>query len=307
MPREATALALAFVEGHALLLVRAPMHYEDNPVSIKYHVKRYILRHRLEFRDKVVIDTPAGSGATSQVLHDIGAIVHPYDLFPEFFKVEGLTCERANIREGLPVADAFADILFCQEGIEHFSDQYRALQEFSRVLKPQGSLFLTTPNYSSLQSRLSYFLFETEYHLKMMPMNEIDSIWMTDEARTEEVYLGHLFLLGIQKLRLLAKLTGLEIRQIIPTSASSTSVVLLPFAYPFLLLANYWTYRNQVRRDHTIPGSAAEKVYREQMRLNRNVRLLIDRHLFVEFVKVAEPAEVRRSLRSRHSHFDIVT
>jgi SAM-dependent methyltransferase len=283
------------------------MHYEDNPVSIKYHVKRYILRHRPEFRDKVVIDTPAGSGATSQVLHDVGALVHPFDLFPEYFKVDGLTCARANIREGLPVSDGFADLVFCQEGIEHFSDQYRALQELSRVLKLQGSLFLTTPNYSSLQSRLSYFLFETEYHLKTMPMNEIDSIWMSDESRVDDIYLGHLFLLGIQKLRLLAKLAGLEIKQIIATSASATSVVLLPLAYPLLLLANYWTYRNQVRRDHTIPGSAAEAVYREQMRLNCNVRLLIDRHLFVEFQKVASPAEVRRSLRSRHGSFDVVT
>jgi SAM-dependent methyltransferase len=283
------------------------MHYEDNPLSIKYHVKRYILRHRPEFRDKIVIDTPAGSGTTAQVLHDVGAIVHPFDLFPEYFKVDGLACARANIREGLPVRDGFADLVFCQEGIEHFSDQYRALQEFSRVLKAQGSLFLTTPNYSSLQSRLSYFLLETEYHLKTMPMNEIDSIWMSDESRADEIYLGHLFLLGIQKLRLLAKLAGLEIKQIIATSASATSVVLLPLAYPLLLLANYWTYRNQVRRDHTIPGSAAEAVYREQMRLNCNVRLLIDRHLFVEFQKVGSPAEVRKSLRPRHASFDVVT
>lgn len=285
----------------------APMHYEDNPVSIKYHVKRYILEHRGEFRDKVVVDTPAGSGATSQVLHDVGAEVHPYDLFPEYFKVDGLTCERANIREGLPVTDGFADIVFCQEGIEHFSDQYRALQEFSRVLKPKGSLFLTTPNYSSLQSRLSYFLFETEYHLKTMPMNEVDSIWMSDESLTDEIYLGHLFLLGIQKLRLLAKLAGLEIKQMIATSASGTSLMILPFAYPFILLTNWWTYRNQVRRDHTIPGSPAEKVYREQMRLNCNLQLLLDRHLFIEFTKEADPAAVRKSLRSRHATFDMVT
>ncbi|MGI8432256.1 MAG: class I SAM-dependent methyltransferase [Chthoniobacterales bacterium] len=283
------------------------MYYDDNPVSIKYHVKRYILQHRREFLDKVVVDLPAGSGATSQVLHDVGAIVHPFDLLPEYFKVDGLTCARANIREGLPVAEGFADIVFCQEGIEHFSDQYRALQEFSRVLKPHGSLFLTTPNYSSLQARLSYFLFETEYHLKTMPMNEIDSIWMSDESLTDEIYLGHLFLLGIQKLRLLAKLAGLEIKQIIATSASRTSIMILPFAYPIILLNNRWTYRNQVRRDHSIPGSPAEQVYREQMRLNGNLRLLVDRHLFVEFTKEADPAAVRKTLRSRHTTFDMAT
>ena len=283
------------------------MEYDDDPVSIKYYVKRYILRHPEQFTGKVVVDAPAGSGSATQTLKDIGASVYPYDLFPEYFKVEGLTCERFNIVEGLPIADECVDVLLCQEGIEHFSDQYRAFQEFNRVLKPGASLFLTTPNYSNLQARLSYFLFETEYHLKTMPPNEMDSIWMKDEARTTEIYLGHLFLLGIQKLRVLANLAGFRIKQIIFTSGSITSFFLLPFAYPLLFITNWWTYGNQVRRDSHIPGSQHQTVYREQMRLNTNLRLLISRHLFIEFEKVTDPATVRKALRSRHSNFDIVT
>ena len=283
------------------------MQYEDNPVSIKFYVKRYILQHRQEFVDKVVIDAPAGSGTTSKALRDAGAEVHAYDLFPEYFTVKGLACERANIMEGLPVPDELADVVFCQEGIEHFSDQYRALQEFNRVLKKNGSLFITTPNYSNLQSKLSYFLFETEYLLKTMPPNEIDSIWMADESQPEEIYFGHLFPLGIQKLRLLAKLSGFKVKQFVFTKASSTSLVLLPFAYPLILLTNWWTYRNRVRRDRNIPGSPYETLYRELMQLNSNIRLLIDRHLFIEFEKEADLATVRNNLRGRHAAFNIVT
>lgn len=283
------------------------MRYEDNPVSIKFYVKRYITEHPSEFADKVVIDTPAGSGTTSKALQEVGARVQAYDLFPEYFTTKGLTCERANIMEGLPVAAETADVLFCQEGLEHFGDQYRALNEFNRVLKPGGSLFITTPNYSNLQSKLSYLLFETEYHLKTMPPNEIDSIWMADEARTNEIYFGHLFLLGIQKLRLLAKLSGFRIKQTIFTKASSTSLALLPFCYPLILLTNWWTYRNRVRRDHSIPGTSYEKLYRELMELNANVRLLIDRHLFIEFEKEADLAAVKKNLRGQHAFFNVVT
>lgn len=283
------------------------MQYDDNPVSIKFYVKRYIQQHRQEFGDKIAIDTPAGSGTTSKALRDAGAQVHSYDLFPEYFTAKGLTCERANIMESLPVPDRFADIVFCQEGIEHFSDQYRVLQEFNRVLKMNGSLFITTPNYSNLKSKLSYFLFETEYLLKTMPPNEIDSIWMANESQPKEIYFGHLFLLGIQKLRLLAKLSGFRVKQIIFTKASSTSLVLLPFAYPVILLTNWWTYRNRVRRDRHIPGSPYEALYREMMRLNASVTLLIDRHLFIEFEKEADLATVRSNLRGRHAAFNIVT
>ncbi len=160
--------------------------------------------------------------------------------------------------DGLPAPDAFADFLICQEGIEHFSDQYRALKEFNRVLKMGGSLIITTPNYSNLQSRLSYFLFETEYLLKKMPPNEIDSVWMSD-ASDRELYLGHYFLLGIQRLRGLAKLCGFRIKDIIFTQASNTSVALLPFAYPLLLFTAWWTYRNHFRRNVLPLTAGAEK------------------------------------------------
>lgn len=281
--------------------------YEEDPVSIKYHVKRFIMQERARFAGRVVIDMPAGSGITSRVLKEAGAVVRAYDLFPEYFKAEGLTCERADVIAGLPVPDECADFVICQEGIEHFSDQHRALNEFNRVLKKDGSLIITTPNYSNLQSRLSYFLFETEYFLKTMPANEVDSIWMTGAPEKQEIYLGHLFLLGIQKLRLLAKLSGFRIRNFIFTQASQTSVVLLPFAYPLLQLTNWWTYRNYVRRSRKIPGSPREGVYRELMSLNTNVRLLIDKHLFVEFEKEADLNTARSNLRPRHTSFDVTT
>jgi len=254
-----------------------------------------------------VIDAPAGSGITSRILKDAGATVYAYDLFPQYFKTEGVRCERVNVMEGLPVADDFADVVICQEGIEHFSDQYRVLNEFNRVLKKNGSLIITTPNYSNLHSRLGYFFFETEYLLKTMPANEVDSIWMTGESPGDEIYLGHFFLLGIQKLRLLCKLSGFRVKRIIFTQASTTSSVLLPFVYPFLLLTNWWTYRNYLRRKPSIRSSPAEKIYRELMHLNRNVRLLIDKHLFVEFEKEADLKSVRGNLRGRHKSFDVIT
>ena len=93
------------------------MLYEDNPVSIKYYVKRYIQEHPDEFAGKVAIDSPAGSGTTSKALREAGAEVHAYDLFPEYFTAKGMTCARANLMAGLPVRDEFADLVFCQEGI----------------------------------------------------------------------------------------------------------------------------------------------------------------------------------------------
>ena len=283
--------------------------YEADRRSIKYHVKKFILRHRERFVGKVVVDAPAGSGITSRILRDVGAVVHPFDLFPEYFAAEGLTCRRANIVDGLPVGDASADIVFCQEGLEHFTDQDRVFQEFSRVIKPGGSVIITTPNYSNLQSRLSYFLFETEYLLKKMPLSEVDAVWMKSMPGEQRIYLGHVSLLGIQKLRLLAKLSGFRLKTIEATRISMTSLVLLPFAYPLLWLAAWWTYGNYIRRLRRQGGprdSVREGVYRELMALNTNLRVLLDRHLFVEFEKEADVKLVREQLRAQHDSFDVI-
>src|SRR6266508_3087366 len=283
---------------------RPQMEYEDNTNSIKYHVKLFIRQNQQKFKNKVVIDAPAGAGVTSRILKETGAIVHAYDLFPEYFKVDGLTCERANVMEGIPVGDNFADVLVCQEGIEHFSDQYRVFREFNRVIKGNGSLLITTPNYSNLQSRLSHFLFETEYFLKMMPANEADSVWMAAPSLASEIYLGHIFLIGIQRLRLLAKLSGFKIKRIIFTYPKTTSLVLLPFAYPFIWLASWWTYRKSIREPGSAPMALRQQVYREVMQLNTSARILVDKYLFVEFEKEAQLEAVRSSLHSQHRTFD---
>lgn len=280
------------------------MEYEDNTNSIKYHVKLFIRQNQQKFKNKVVIDAPAGAGITSRILKESGARVHAYDLFPEYFKVDGLTCERANIMEGIPVPDNFADVLVCQEGIEHFSDQYHVFQEFNRVIKETGSLLVTTPNYSNLQSRLSHFLFETEYFLKMMPANEADSVWMAPPSISSEIYLGHIFLIGIQRLRLLAKLSGFKVKRIIFTYPKTTSLVLLPFAYPFIWLASWLTYRKSIREPGSAPLALRRQVYREVMQLNTSARILVDKYLFVEFEKEAQLEAVRSSLHSQHRTFD---
>jgi 2-polyprenyl-3-methyl-5-hydroxy-6-metoxy-1,4-benzoquinol methylase len=283
------------------------MQYEDNTNSIKYHVKLFIRHNQEKFKDKVVIDAPAGAGVTSRILKEAGAVVRAYDLFPEYFKVDGLTCERANIMEGIPVSDNFADVLICQEGIEHFSDQYRVFQEFNRVIKQNGSLIVTTPNYSNIQSRLSHFLFETEYFLKMMPANEADSVWMAAPSLSNQIYLGHIFLIGIQRLRLLAKLSGFKIKRIIFTYPKTTSLVLLPFAYPLIWLASWLTYRKSIREPSRTPLALREQVYREIMQLNTSAKILVDKYLFIEFEKEAQLETVPGRLHSQHRTFDRMT
>ena len=171
------------------------------------------------------------------------------------------------------------------------------------MLKIGGVVLITTPNYSNLKAKVSYLLSESEKFNSIMPPNELDSIWMTDKSITDEIYFGHIFLIGIQKLRVLASLTGFEIKKVHFTRVKTTSLFLLPFLYPFILISNFITYKKNLRKNKDFSNEIKNKVYGEIFRLSINAKILIDGHLMVEFVKVNEASDVSNNLKSKHKEF----
>lgn len=263
----------------------------NNPKSIKFYVKKYLDGIKKEFENKIVIDIPAGNGVTSKILLDNGAKAEPYDLFPEYFMVKNVECKRADIVDKIPVNNNHADMLICQEGIEHFSDQLKTFKEFNRVLKEKGTLIITTPSYSNLASKFSYLLFESENY-KKMPPNEIDDIWMSDKSITTELYHGHIFLLGLQKLRIIGKLSGFIIKEIKYIRLSKGSVVLLPFFYPFIFVSSYLRYFKNLKKHKELKLSYKKSVYKEQLKINLSAQNLLNHHIFIVFEKEKETKEV---------------
>jgi SAM-dependent methyltransferase len=66
----------------------------------------------------------------------------------------GLTVVRAAVTApGLPLADGAADVVIMSELIEHLVDPDQAVAEVRRVLRPGGSLLLSTPNLAAWYNR----------------------------------------------------------------------------------------------------------------------------------------------------------
>ncbi len=276
----------------------------NNPKSPKYHVKRYLESIRDELAGKIVLDLAAGSGVTTEILLELGAKVEAFDLFPEYFVLKGIECKRADILDRIPVPDGYADYIICQEGVEHFSDQCKAYKEFNRILKPGGKLIITTPSYSNLKAKMSYLLFESEDMNKLMPPNEIDSVWMAEKSLNDEIYYGHIFLTGIQKLRVIGKLTGFKINRTVFMRYNKTSVFLMFLFYPFILLTSYYTYYKSMKKNKHISNKAKEDVYREQLELNTSVKILTDAHTFIIYEKEKELKNIYTDLNNTTKPFD---
>jgi SAM-dependent methyltransferase len=69
-------------------------------------------------------------------------------------RARGLTLVRAAVDgHALPIASRAADVVIMSELIEHLVDTDSALDEVWRVLKPGGSLLLSTPNLAAWYNR----------------------------------------------------------------------------------------------------------------------------------------------------------
>ncbi|MBX9768548.1 MAG: class I SAM-dependent methyltransferase [Bdellovibrionales bacterium] len=258
--------------------------------EIKTIVNRWIQETANDLKGRVVVDAPAGNGVTSEALKAVGAKVQAYDLFPEFFRVPDLKCVQADLSQGLPVPDGSVDVFVCQEGIEHLSDQLKMFEEFNRVLKHGGRLMLTTPNASNLKARWSHLMGETESFSKLMPPNEIDSLWF---APDNAIYFGHVFLVGLFKLRFFGKMTGLRLAKIHSTRANATALLLFPFIYPLIVWSNFRARQRFVKKHGFGHKDLADEIFSYAI----SPTTLLENHLFLEFHKVETVVEARASLR----------
>jgi SAM-dependent methyltransferase len=261
--------------------------FETKRRSIRRSVRAFLDREPQRFDGTRVLDLPAGQGLTSGRLTELGARVDPFDLFPEAFRVQGLECRRADVMEGVPVEAETYDHAFCQEGIEHFSDQFKALRELNRVLKVGGNLYLTTPNYSNLRAKVSYLLCESELSGRRAPLNERDDVWIPEKA-DGAIYFGHVFLTGVMRLRVQARLAGFELKRVLPTRWRTSALMLFPFLYPPI----WWSTRRSCRKASSKHDGDAEAraMYDELHRLGTNRDVLLGSHLFLEFEKIVGTA-----------------
>ena len=194
--------------------------------------------------------------------------------------------------DGVPVNSHYADLVICQEGMEHFSDQLKALKEFNRILKVGGKLLITVPSYSNLAAKLSYLLFESETS-KGMPPNELCDVWMSDNDAAEKgIYHGHIFLIGLQKLRTLSLLSGLKINEVRYVRLSKGSLVLFPFLYPLILIHSYICYFRNLKKYPDVPLASKKQVFGDQLKININPNNLLNKHTFVIFEKDCELSDI---------------
>jgi 2-polyprenyl-3-methyl-5-hydroxy-6-metoxy-1,4-benzoquinol methylase len=111
--------------------------------------------------EATVLDVGAGAGALSLRLHDAGYRVTALDVDPdEFAPRDEVSFSVLDINQGISsetVGGPF-DAACCVEVIEHVENPWRLLREIAAVVRPGGTLVVSTPNVTSFLSRLMFLL-----------------------------------------------------------------------------------------------------------------------------------------------------
>ena len=122
---------------------------------------RYLLASRLTM-DSDVLDIACGEGYGSSVLSETSKSVIGMDISKKLIRDASLKYKRANLkfRAGnicqIPMRPACVDYVVSFETLEHEKCHEKIVRELKRVLKPRGTLLLSTPEKKSFQ-RNGYF------------------------------------------------------------------------------------------------------------------------------------------------------
>jgi SAM-dependent methyltransferase len=157
-----------------------------------------------------LLDVPAGEGALSQRLRESGFEVQACDLYPEIFRVPGITVRRGDLSGVLPYADAEFQYITCLEGLEHIENPHQAIREFARMLAPGGQLVISVPNILNIEERVKWLFNGYTSHFK--PISE-EHLRMRHEqwGEKEEVVL-HINPIAYTELRYILEKYGFELR-----------------------------------------------------------------------------------------------
>jgi 2-polyprenyl-3-methyl-5-hydroxy-6-metoxy-1,4-benzoquinol methylase len=155
---------------------------------------RLVLEHLIPIHDKRILEIACGRGGFTQLLASLGGRVVGSDFSRAAL---GTTQQRiaANERGSvsvdltqadaqiMPFSDAAFDVIISCETIEHLPHPLAALLEMARVCRPDGLLYLTTPNYFNLMGLYRVYDAMLGRPRRSEESQPLDTVWTFTEVR----------------------------------------------------------------------------------------------------------------------------
>jgi len=170
-----------------------------------------------------ILDLPAGNGLLADALRQMGHTVTCGDI-----NRERPDYQYVDMAAPLPFADAAFDAVICLEGVEHLVNPVQLIAELARVTRAGGEIVVSTPNVTSLYSRLHQLLTGVPYQFNPAAAPDLAPGVAADR--------GHVFPLSFFQLRYLFGQHGARVQAVLGDRYKKKALMplylcLLPFAW----------------------------------------------------------------------------
>jgi ubiquinone/menaquinone biosynthesis C-methylase UbiE len=139
----------------------------DPPAPMQLSTDRILAKVK-ELADPLIpqggsfLDIGSGTGALISALRGTHPQAQSFacDYTDALMKAPGQRVDVVDLNHGnLPYEDNRFDVVTCTEVVEHLENYRHIVREMHRVLKPGGSMIVTTPNVLNIQSRVRFLFF----------------------------------------------------------------------------------------------------------------------------------------------------
>jgi SAM-dependent methyltransferase len=181
----------------------------------------------------MLLDAPAGTGALASRLKELGFLVSCLDIDPSIYCAPEIEFREGDLNQSLPLPSQSFDYITCIEGLEHLENPFNAIREFGRLLKPEGKLYLSLPNYLNIERRLKFLitgLFSKVPSPKKWGRERFDNLWML-----------HLIPLTYPVLKLAMEHYGFRILEVAKDKVKKRMKWLLPLVWGIRLYCLFWS------------------------------------------------------------------
>ncbi|NTS43773.1 class I SAM-dependent methyltransferase [Flavisolibacter sp. BT320] len=129
-------------------------------------------------KKKVVLDLASGEGYGTNLIAQHASFVTGVDISPEAVAHAKTKYKKANINflvgsaTAVPLDNNTVDVIVSFETIEHHDEHEKMMEEFRRVLKPDGLLIISSPekvNYREIDP-------DNPYHVKELTLGEFKNL-----------------------------------------------------------------------------------------------------------------------------------
>lgn len=143
-----------------------------------------------------ILDAGCGGGIFGRLLErELGPCIFGVDITKEALKLakkRGLKVKKGDLEKRVPFEDEFFDLVVCRQVIEHLFNPDSALDEFYRVLKKGGFLFITTPNLAAWFNRFLLLLSIQPFFLETSTVDKTVGLRFTRKLTPNRQPIGHL-------------------------------------------------------------------------------------------------------------------